>query len=40
MRLTGMSRRWVYYRLDRLAAAARVTRTARGHWRATETGTP
>ncbi|MCI0689955.1 MAG: hypothetical protein L0Y54_22365, partial [Sporichthyaceae bacterium] len=37
IQLTGMSRRWIYYRLDRLAAAGLVTRIARGHWRAAET---
>jgi S-DNA-T family DNA segregation ATPase FtsK/SpoIIIE len=30
---TGMSRRWVYYRLRELAAAGQVTQTARGLWR-------
>jgi hypothetical protein len=30
---TGMSRRWVYYRLRELAAAGRVTQTARKLWR-------
>jgi hypothetical protein len=30
---TGMSRRWVYYRLRELASAGRVTQTARGLWR-------
>jgi S-DNA-T family DNA segregation ATPase FtsK/SpoIIIE len=34
---TGMSRRWVYYRLRALAAAGRVVQTARGHWRAIPT---
>ena len=31
---TGMSRRWVYYRLRQLAADNMVTQTARGLWRA------
>ena len=31
---TGMSRRWVYYRLRQLAADGLVTQTARGLWRA------
>ena len=30
---TGMSRRWVYYRLRELAAAGQVTQTVRGLWR-------
>ena len=30
---TGMSRRWVYYRLRELAATGRVTQTARKLWR-------
>jgi S-DNA-T family DNA segregation ATPase FtsK/SpoIIIE len=31
---TGMSRRWVYYRLRELAADGTVIQTARGLWRA------
>lgn len=31
--ITGMSRRWVYYRLRELAASGRVIQTARGQWR-------
>ena len=31
---TGMSRRWIYYRLRQLAADGQVTQTARGLWRA------
>lgn len=31
---TGMSRRWIYYRLHQLAADGMVTQTARGLWRA------
>ena len=31
---TGMSRRWIYYRLRQLAADGLVTQTARGLWRA------
>jgi S-DNA-T family DNA segregation ATPase FtsK/SpoIIIE len=31
--ITGMSRRWVYYRLRELSAAGRVIQTARGLWR-------
>ena len=33
MAATGMSRRWVYYRLRELSAAGRVIQTARGLWR-------
>jgi S-DNA-T family DNA segregation ATPase FtsK/SpoIIIE len=37
--VTGMSRRWVYYRLRGRASAGQVIQTARGHWRITpETG--
>ncbi len=32
---TGMSRRWIYYRLRELEAAGLVTQTTRGHWRFT-----
>jgi len=32
--VTGMSRRWVYYRLRELAAAGRAVQTTRGLWRA------
>ena len=35
MTATGMGRRWVYYRLQKLAAAGRATQTARGLWHAT-----
>jgi hypothetical protein len=31
----GMSRRWVYYRLGKLAAAGRTVQTTRGLWRVT-----
>jgi DNA segregation ATPase FtsK/SpoIIIE, S-DNA-T family len=31
---TGMSRRWIYYRLRELAAHGMVIHTARGLWRA------
>jgi S-DNA-T family DNA segregation ATPase FtsK/SpoIIIE len=31
---TGMSRRWIYYRLEELAAAGRAVQVARGLWRA------
>ncbi len=31
--ITGMSRRWVYYRLRELAAAGRAVQTTRGLWR-------
>jgi S-DNA-T family DNA segregation ATPase FtsK/SpoIIIE len=31
--VTGMSRRWVYYRLRELASAGRAVQTARGLWR-------
>ena len=37
MTATGMGRRWVYYRLQKLAAAGRATQTARGLWHATTT---
>jgi len=36
-RITGMGRRWVYYRLRRHAQAGRAVQTARGRWRATQT---
>jgi FtsK/SpoIIIE family len=32
---TGMSRRWVFYRLQQLAADGHAVQTVRGHWRAT-----
>jgi S-DNA-T family DNA segregation ATPase FtsK/SpoIIIE len=35
---TGMSRRWVYYRLRELAAAGHVIQTVRGHWRIAPAG--
>jgi S-DNA-T family DNA segregation ATPase FtsK/SpoIIIE len=35
---TGMSRRWVYYRLRELAAARRAIQVARGQWRAADLG--
>jgi S-DNA-T family DNA segregation ATPase FtsK/SpoIIIE len=38
-RLTGMGRRWVYYRLRRHAQAGRAVQTARGRWRATHAPT-
>jgi hypothetical protein len=31
--VTGMSRRWVFYRLRRLAADGYAVQTLRGHWR-------
>jgi hypothetical protein len=31
---TGMSRRWVFYRLQQMAAQGRAVQTARGYWRA------
>jgi S-DNA-T family DNA segregation ATPase FtsK/SpoIIIE len=31
--ITGMGRRWIYYRLKALAATGRVVQTARGRWR-------
>ncbi|MGW4475846.1 FtsK/SpoIIIE domain-containing protein [Nonomuraea sp. NPDC004354] len=34
MRLTGMGRRWVYYRLDELTRADRAAQVSRGRWRA------
>ncbi len=34
---TGMSRRWIYYRLEALAAAERAVQVARGLWRAVTT---
>ena len=36
MSATGMSRRWVYYRLRELADAGRAVQTERGNWRATD----
>jgi hypothetical protein len=33
--ITGMSRRWVYYRLRGLASAGQATQTTRGQWRIT-----
>jgi hypothetical protein len=35
IRVTGMSRRWVFYRLQQLAAGGEAVQTVRGHWRAT-----
>jgi DNA segregation ATPase FtsK/SpoIIIE-like protein len=35
--VTGMGRRWIYYRLRRHAQAGRAVQTARGRWRATHT---
>jgi hypothetical protein len=35
---TGMSRRWVYYRLRELAATGRAIQVARGQWRADDLG--
>jgi hypothetical protein len=32
---TGMSRRWIYYRLRELASAGQVIQTTRGQWRTT-----
>ena len=38
---TGMSRRWIYYRLRELASAGQVIQTTRGQWRAaTRQGRP
>jgi hypothetical protein len=37
MNATGMSRRWIYYRLRELADADRVTPTEHGTWRMTDT---
>lgn len=34
----GMSRRWVYYRLGKLAAAGRAVQTTRGLWRIASQG--
>jgi FtsK/SpoIIIE family len=34
---TGMSRRWIYYRLEELAAAGRAVQVTRGLWRAVTT---
>ena len=34
IRVTGMSRRWVFYRLRRLAAEGKAVQTVRGYWRA------
>jgi hypothetical protein len=35
---TGMSRRWIYYRLRGLATAGRAVQTTRGQWRAVSPG--
>jgi len=37
MTATGMSRRWVYYRLRELADAGHAAQTEHGNWRATDT---
>lgn len=34
MRLTGMGRRWIYYRLDELTRTNRAAQVSRGRWRA------
>ena len=34
---TGMSRRWIYYRLEALAETGRAVQVARGLWRAVTT---
>jgi FtsK/SpoIIIE family len=34
IRVTGMSRRWVFYRLRQLAAEGKAVQTVRGYWRA------
>jgi hypothetical protein len=36
--VTGMSRRWVYYRLRQLAQAGQAIPTERGNWRAITPG--
>jgi S-DNA-T family DNA segregation ATPase FtsK/SpoIIIE len=36
--ITGMSRRWIYYRLRELAAAGRAVQTTRGLWRIASQG--
>jgi len=33
---TGMSRRWVFYRLQQLAADGQAVQTVRGYWRASD----
>jgi hypothetical protein len=38
MAVTGMGRRWVYYRLRELANAGRAIQTQRGNWRAVKPG--
>jgi hypothetical protein len=38
MNETGMSRRWIYYRLRELAAAGRAIQPTRGQWRAVTPG--
>jgi S-DNA-T family DNA segregation ATPase FtsK/SpoIIIE len=38
IRVTGMSRSWVYYRLADYAAAGRVIQPTRGCWRAAPEG--
>ena len=34
MTATGMGRRWIYYRLEELAAAGRAVQAPEGYWRA------
>ena len=34
IRITGMSRRWVFWRLKQLADRGEAVQTVRGHWRA------
>ncbi|MEU4695530.1 cell division protein FtsK [Nonomuraea dietziae] len=34
MRMTGMGRRWIYYRLDELTRTDRAAQVSRGRWRA------
>jgi DNA-binding IclR family transcriptional regulator len=33
---TGMSRRWVFYRLQQMAAEGLAAQVARGYWRAAQ----
>ncbi len=40
MDLTGMSRSWVYYRLQEHADAGRANQAARGRWRAHDPQNP
>jgi len=36
--ITGMSRRWIYYRLNELASAGRAVQIGRARWRTAPQG--